>query len=1073
MRWQAAASNPARRKAAVILARWLVAALLAAGLQAAGLPAAGFPAAALALSGDTTGDGVVDLQDPLALCRFLRGTLPVLPAPDNADVNFDGAIDDADLRLVLRAVLGEPLPVTRLAAAPAALDFGAVRVGSDATLRVVVTNSGDMPVTIQSIALGGGTSGAFSIGESPATPALLPAGGAFPVAVRYAPADAARDLGDLAILTTGADVTVPLSGTGLMARLSVAPLVLDFGPVVAGGEALLDATIENTGNTALVVSSIATGPGTSPDFTIASSPATPFSQDPGGRAAVTVRYAPADGGDDEGSVEVVSAAGTARVVLSGRGLMPRLLVTPGSLDFGNVLTGDSAVLSIEVANGGTAPLRLTGIAMEIGTDPAFSLAASPALPRVLAPGEGQAVDVRYAPAMVGDDFGRLAITSDAGEVFVPLAGRGVDRHIMVSPGALDFGNVLVGGTAADSVEIINAGTASLSITSIGLRAGGSPDLALLNVPSLPLALAPGGRASVAVAYAPAEVGADSAVLEIRSDDPATPRVEVAISGNGVLPALTLEPNHLSFGNVRTGRSEVLRFTIRNTGLAVLSVDTLALEPSGSPDFALDGPPALPFSLDPGGEQLIAVRYAPAAPGADAGAVLIGTPAGPGRVELAGNGVAPEIDVAPLALDFGDVRTGRSASLFLTIANPGSDTLLVTALGFGAGDSPFSLRSAPSLPLPVPPQGEVILEVVFAPAGNGPAAGSLTIASDDDDEPVTLVALSGNGVSPVLEASPAAIDFGDVAVGGSADRSLTLRNAGTAGLTITDVSLAAGSSPDFTLGVPAGPLLPPGGTIVVTVTFTPAGGAASGTIAVVSDGGSASIPLSGRGVTGTQVIGVAIDRATATLAVDTCLQLRATATFSNATTGDVTAAATWQSLAPATAGAALGLVRALDPGAVTVSVSFGGFGATAEITVVPAGTLRLALPCGPVDAGATIDADLIVDTGALPLGAYAVRVTFDPAVLSLTAVAGGGEPAFSSAPGFDPASFATGATIVAAYQAASLDGPRGALRVARLSFLVNGAPGSVTTIGLEALTLAATDLSDIGWTQVPALVQVGP
>jgi len=189
---------------------------------------------------------------------------------------------------------------------------------------------------------------------------------------------------------------------------------------------------------------------------------------------------------------------------------------------------------------------------------------------------------------------------------------------------------------------------------------------------------------------------------------------------------------------------------------------------------------------------------------------------------------------------------------------------------------------------------------------------------------------------------------------------------------------------------------------------------------------------------------------------------------------VTGAASWSSLDPSAAAVgSTGLVSALAVGATTVSASYGGFTASSAVTVDPAGTLRIALPCGEVAPGATFTAEVTVDAGARPLGAYAIRIGYDPAVVRITGIVGGVTGPFAVDPGASPSSFGTGTTLIAAYQNASVTQPSGVVSVARVSFEVIGARGGSSAVSLQAVTLAATDLTDIVWTNIPARVVVTP
>ena len=118
---------------------------------------------------------------------------------------------------------------------------------------------------------------------------------------------------------------------------------------------------------------------------------------------------------------------------------------------------------------------------------------------------------------------------------------------------------------------------------------------------------------------------------------------------------------------------------------------------------------------------------------------------------------PEIDVAPLALDFsGDssfnVWTVTTQTLTVTIENLGTGALNISDLDItGAGASKFSVT--PAAPLSVDASDSTTLTVSFY-AGYGDAAlgnseAELTITSDDADESSVVVSLSGLAVASGL------------------------------------------------------------------------------------------------------------------------------------------------------------------------------------------------------------------------------------------------------------------------------------------------------------------------------------
>jgi hypothetical protein len=100
----------------------------------------------------------------------------------------------------------------------------------------------------------------------------------------------------------------------------------------------------------------------------------------------------------------------------------------------------------------------------------------------------------------------------------------------------------------------------------------------------------------------------------------------------------------------------------------------------------------------------------------------------------------------------------------------------------------------------------------------------------------------------LMASPATVGFGNVSTGSSNTRSVTVTNSGAAPVSISKVSISgAGFSAS---GVPAGLILPAGGTAALSVTFAPSSvGQVNGSATVTETGVTTplAITLSGNGV----------------------------------------------------------------------------------------------------------------------------------------------------------------------------------------------------------------------------------
>jgi len=207
-------------------------------------------------------------------------------------------------------------------------------------------------------------------------------------------------------------------------------------------------------------------------------------------------------------------------------------------------------------------------------------------------------------------------------------------------------------------------------------------------------------------------------------------------------------------------------------------------------------------------------------------------------------IAPDIDVTPTSLSFGNVVVGARPTQSLTVRNTGSAPLTVAS--FTINNPRFSVLE-PAVPFMVAPNGQQPVTVRFSPTTVGPQSGVLSIASNDPDEPSVPIQLQGVGVAPNINVVPTSVDFGSVGRGESRDATLTVSNTGSTVLTITGIT---SSDPQFRVVSPTGPFtVAPNGQQPVTVRFSPIfeGTTETGVLSIASnDPDEPSVPIQLRG-----------------------------------------------------------------------------------------------------------------------------------------------------------------------------------------------------------------------------------
>lgn len=150
--------------------------------------------------------------------------------------------------------------------------------------------------------------------------------------------------------------------------------------------------------------------------------------------------------------------------------------------------------------------------------------------------------------------------------------------------SVDFGEVVLGLTASETVSITNVGGAILGINGIALEGADAGAFMQTNDCTT---LAAGASCTVELTYFPSGEGPQSASLTVQSDDPEHPVMTVPVSGTSVLepePELSLSQPSLDFGTLQVGNSANRDLTLSNTGDAPLYIQGISLAGASAGDF---------------------------------------------------------------------------------------------------------------------------------------------------------------------------------------------------------------------------------------------------------------------------------------------------------------------------------------------------------------------------------------------------------------------------------------------------------------------------------------------------------
>jgi len=210
-------------------------------------------------------------------------------------------------------------------------------------------------------------------------------------------------------------------------------------------------------------------------------------------------------------------------------------ITPGSLNFGNVYVGQSRNQTITITNQSSSTAALTG---SVGTLSAPFSIVSGGGAFELSPGQSVTVTVQFSPTTAGPAPATLSITHNATNQTNPtnisLTGTGVSANapvISVTPTSGIYGNVKVKKSITASFVVKNAGKTNLLITSSSIT---GTDTSMFKITSGggSKTIKPGKSLTIKVTFKPTSTGSKSANLEITSNDPVTPTLDIPLSGTG-------------------------------------------------------------------------------------------------------------------------------------------------------------------------------------------------------------------------------------------------------------------------------------------------------------------------------------------------------------------------------------------------------------------------------------------------------------------------------------------------------------------------------------------------------------
>jgi hypothetical protein len=677
-------------------------------------------------------------------------------------------------------------PVGTVTVDKAALQFGAIDVGSTSIAQIVTVTVKGAAAPVNATVTGAG----FAI--SATTCAAMQAIGSCTISVTFAPTIVGGANGAL----TAGGSSVSLSGAGTpVGQFSATPDRVELGTLLVNATASAVVTITpNTVGGVTGLTCIASGS----DLTLATQTcaATGAITAP---CTFTFTFKAATAGLKNDSVVCSGGGKTTTTTVAATVVTPSALsINPPSAPF-TASVGETYVVTFNVSNSGGSPTGNLAATISAGaTD--FAITSNDCVVPLTALGVCK-IQVTFKPtsATPAAKTGTLTVvdaTVGSTPATAALTGTAIAASaVSITPNPSDFGTVEVGQTKTSTFTVKNTGGTATDAIVIGASSAEFVvDAALCN--NLPLA--PAATCAFTVAFKPAlPAGAKSASVVVTQAGAAIASSQVTGTSKAApaLASLSVTPPTLDFGTIGVGTSKgPLALTVTNSGGTATGALTVVKKDStssvgGASQFTFTSPDCNGATLAPGASCTVAVTYAPTITGSASAILTISD----GAVSSANGtviGIAlsiPTLDVSCTPAFDSTVVGQTSANVVCKIKNTidpngsgeypqesGAITATVTGdFAIATNNCTASLQA----------QESCTLVLVFKPTVKGTRTGNLKVTSSNRglaEEVLSALAFLPLQVDAYYTSSSGKFtklagtyDFGNVAMGADSDSSVRL------------------------------------------------------------------------------------------------------------------------------------------------------------------------------------------------------------------------------------------------------------------------------------------------------------
>jgi hypothetical protein len=187
----------------------------------------------------------------------------------------------------------------------------------------------------------------------------------------------------------------------------------------------------------------------------------------------------------------------------------------------------------------------------------------------------------------------------------------------------------------------------------------------------------------------------------------------------------------------------------------------------------------------------------------------------------------------MSANFGNVKVSSTSARAITVKNTGTSDLVISNINItGSNASEFSQTNDCTT---IPAGGSCTITGTFNPTlPFGKKTATVSILSNDPKKPTVNVKISGNAPPAKISVSPTSVNFGNVNLGSTSGKTITVKNTGTSDLVISNINITGSNASEFSQTNDC-TTIPAGGSCTITGTFTPTSiGIKSATMSISSN-----------------------------------------------------------------------------------------------------------------------------------------------------------------------------------------------------------------------------------------------